>query len=315
MQLVMLAPASNLVTSVTAALMPTLLGPAANMATKPLPENAANKSTTIKPAVPGLSRSEKKEPDDVSPSSSSSKLNQLSKKKIKSIDEIKTEAESKDSPKEGPKLKKLTWQSSITNGNKTESSITGPRINNTAKRPILKESNKKDTPKIEVTPEITQTKTKEKEPTVVNVDNNDKVNKENDILLHTILNHIAYVNRASGGSDSGFAHCTHDATPTSRKRQVRFVLKITYATAILGFCLTLGEFFQKFGPYGLMKYYISNDDEIEPWPWFIFQTVCRSFEILMSGAIANITKQPAANVHRYYKYNPAIMKQRGSMFM
>lgn len=31
MQLVMLAPASNLVTSVTAALMPTLLGPAASM--------------------------------------------------------------------------------------------------------------------------------------------------------------------------------------------------------------------------------------------------------------------------------------------
>lgn len=33
MQLVMLAPASNLATSVTAALMPTLLGPAASMAT------------------------------------------------------------------------------------------------------------------------------------------------------------------------------------------------------------------------------------------------------------------------------------------
>lgn len=149
-------------------------------------------------------------------------------------------------------------------------------MNNAAKRPILKESNKKDTPKIEITPEVTPANPKEKEPPVVNVDNNDKViinfsfyrrfiirtdyhlcmfyliqvNKENDILLHTILNHIAYVNRASGGSDSGFAHCTHDATPTSRKKQVRFVLKITYATAILGFCLTLGEFFQKFGPYG-----------------------------------------------------------------
>lgn len=74
--------------------------------------------------------------------------------------------------------------------------------------------------------------------------------RENDILLHTILNHIAYVNRASGSSDSGFAHCSHDATPTSRKKQVRFVLKITYATAILGFTLTLAEFFQRFGPYG-----------------------------------------------------------------
>lgn len=74
--------------------------------------------------------------------------------------------------------------------------------------------------------------------------------RENDILLHTILNHIAYVNRASGSSESGFAHCSHDATPTSRKKQVRFVLKITYATAVLGFALTLAEFFQKFGPYG-----------------------------------------------------------------
>lgn len=38
MQLMMLAPASNLVTSVTAALMPTLLGPATNMATRPIPK-------------------------------------------------------------------------------------------------------------------------------------------------------------------------------------------------------------------------------------------------------------------------------------
>ena len=51
MQLVMLAPASNLVTSVTAALMPTLLGPAANMAAKPLAESTANKSTTIKQGI------------------------------------------------------------------------------------------------------------------------------------------------------------------------------------------------------------------------------------------------------------------------
>lgn len=55
--------------------------------------------------------------------------------------------------------------------------------------------------------------------------------------------------------------------------------------------------------------------EVQPWPWFIFQTFCRSCELLMSSAIANITKQSAANVHRYYKHNPVIMKQRGSMFM
>ena len=74
--------------------------------------------------------------------------------------------------------------------------------------------------------------------------------KDNDLLLHTILNHIAYVNRASGGTDNGFAHCSHDSTPTSRKKQLRFVLKIAYSTAILGFCLTLAELFQRFGPYG-----------------------------------------------------------------
>ena len=99
-------------------------------------------------------------------------------------------------------MKKLTWQSSITNGNKTESSIAGPRvkflartnwlfacfiilfgkvcliiqINNAAKRPILKESNKKDNPKIEITPEVVPTNTKDnKEPVIVTADNNDKV--------------------------------------------------------------------------------------------------------------------------------------------
>lgn len=76
------------------------------------------------------------------------------------------------------------------------------------------------------------------------------------MLLHTILNHIAYVNRASGASDSGFVHCSHDATPTSRKKQVRFVLKITYSTAILGLCLTIAEFYQRFGPYGMCSIYL-----------------------------------------------------------
>lgn len=105
MQLVMLAPASNLVTSVTAALMPTLLGPAANMATKPLGESTSNKSATRKQGftfiflnsiiiykilpftlifvylfifvgTAGLA-GERKESDDVSPSSSSSKLSNL----------------------------------------------------------------------------------------------------------------------------------------------------------------------------------------------------------------------------------------------
>lgn len=65
---------------------------------------------------------------------------------------------------------------------------------------------------------------------------------------------------------------------------------------------------------GLMKYLL-EDDEIKAWPWFAFQTFCRACEIFMSGAIANITKQPAVSIHRYYKHNPAIMKQRGSMFM
>lgn len=51
---------------------------------------------------------------------------QINKKRNKPIDEIKPAED--DCPKEGPKLKKLTWQSSITSGNKTESTLTGPRV-------------------------------------------------------------------------------------------------------------------------------------------------------------------------------------------
>lgn len=54
--------------------------------------------------------------------------NQLNKKVIKSVDEIKNEDDDKSCSKDGSKLKKLTWQSSITNGNKMESVITGPRV-------------------------------------------------------------------------------------------------------------------------------------------------------------------------------------------
>lgn len=70
-----------------------------------------------------------------------------------------------------------------------------------------------------------------------------------DLTLHTILNHIAYVNRAAAHSDSGLAHA--HPTPASRKQQVAAVLHVTYTTAFLGLTLCLANFFQLFGPYGM----------------------------------------------------------------
>lgn len=50
----------------------------------------------------------------------------MNRKRLKP-DEVKPQ-DDKNGLKELPKMKKLTWQSSITNGNKTESSITGSRV-------------------------------------------------------------------------------------------------------------------------------------------------------------------------------------------
>lgn len=77
-----------------------------------------------------------------------------------------------------------------------------------------------------------------------------------DLTLHTILNHIAYVNRAAAHSDSGLAPTPAHPTPASRKRQVTIVLRVTYATAILGLILCIAYLFQLYGPYGKNIYEI-----------------------------------------------------------
>ncbi|CAG2066122.1 unnamed protein product, partial [Timema podura] len=69
-----------------------------------------------------------------------------------------------------------------------------------------------------------------------------------DLTLHSILNHIAYVNKAalSGGEDP------NDEQGSSRKSQVQRVLHVTYTTAILGLSLCAADLGRLYGPYGLM---------------------------------------------------------------
>jgi len=61
--------------------------------------------------------------------------------------------------------------------------------------------------------------------------------------LHSILNHIAYVNRAA---------LPNQSAPTSRKSQVQKVLSATYITALLGLMLCVADMGRLCGPYGLM---------------------------------------------------------------
>jgi len=64
-----------------------------------------------------------------------------------------------------------------------------------------------------------------------------------ELTLHSILNHIAYVNRAA---------LPNQSAPTSRKSQVQKVLSATYITAVLGLMLCVADIGRLCGPYGLM---------------------------------------------------------------
>lgn len=70
-----------------------------------------------------------------------------------------------------------------------------------------------------------------------------------DLTLHSILNHIAYVNRAK--SDTPL-HIPEANTAAARKSQVQRVLNVTYATAILGIILCIADVARIFGSYGIM---------------------------------------------------------------
>jgi len=69
-----------------------------------------------------------------------------------------------------------------------------------------------------------------------------------DFTLHSILNHIAYVNRAK--SDIPL-HIPETDTAVARKSQMQKVLNVTRATAILGILLCVTDAFRIFGPYGI----------------------------------------------------------------
>ncbi|XP_037075405.1 uncharacterized protein LOC119096609 [Pollicipes pollicipes] len=89
-----------------------------------------------------------------------------------------------------------------------------------------------------------------------------------DITLQTVLNHIAYIN--------------HPATvKMSPKYQVRRILKVTYATALLGALLSASYLAVLYG--GLRPRSLA---------WLLLQTTARTAEFLMGCCIANITKQP-----------------------
>nr|CAD7411398.1 unnamed protein product [Timema cristinae] len=145
-----------------------------------------------------------------------------------------------------------------------------------------------------------------------------------DLTLHSILNHIAYVNKAalSGGEDPD------DEQGSSRKSQVQRVLHVTYTTAILGLSLCAADLGRLYGPYGLFAATSNvtrgvNDDPDghtgsergpRPWPWFCFQTLCRAVEFAMGCAMANITKQPVHSRHQHYSYSLRL-KHRESLYI
>ncbi|XP_076754131.1 uncharacterized protein LOC143425312 [Xylocopa sonorina] len=125
----------------------------------------------------------------------------------------------------------------------------------------------------------------------------------NDFTLHSILNHIAYVNRTK--SDTPL-HMLEANTATVRRSQIRKVLNVTYATAILGIILCFTDVARIFGPYGLLAETVKYGSQPiitqypKPWPWFVYQTLCRALELIMGWAMASITKQPSVSPRHQY---------------
>ncbi|EZA60845.1 hypothetical protein X777_13047 [Ooceraea biroi] len=137
-----------------------------------------------------------------------------------------------------------------------------------------------------------------------------------DFTLHSILNHIAYVNRAK--SDTPL-HIPETDTAAARKSQVKRVLNVTRATAILGIILCFTDAFRIFGPYGLFAETVPYGTEPvatqypKPWPWLLYQTLYRAFELAMGYAMASITKQPSISPRHQYlsgypNYSPRVKR-------
>ncbi|XP_023704673.1 uncharacterized protein LOC111862989 isoform X2 [Cryptotermes secundus] len=157
--------------------------------------------------------------------------------------------------------------------------------------------------------------------------------KAGDLTLHSILNHIAYVNRAALPIQPNMV----TSPPTSRKSQVQKVLNATYITALLGLVLCVADMGRLCGPYGLMAPTSNSTGRtprggdsldplqqndatgLRPWPWFCFQTLCRALEFAMGCAMANITKQPVNSRHQslqqQYAYSLRLKQHRESLYM
>lgn len=73
----------------------------------------------------------------------------------------------------------------------------------------------------------------------------------NDFTLHAILNHIAHVNRSKTDAPLYLPDVNSAA---AKKSQMRRVLNVTYATAILGIILCAVDILRIFGPYGELEF-------------------------------------------------------------
>lgn len=73
------------------------------------------------------------------------------------------------------------------------------------------------------------------------------VSQGTDFTLQAILNHIAHVNRTK--ADGGL-YLPEASSAAAKKTQIRRVLNVTYATAILGVALCIADIIRIFGPYG-----------------------------------------------------------------
>lgn len=85
-------------------------------------------------------------------------------------------------------------------------------------------------------------------------------------------------------------------TAAPRRRQIRRVLNVIYATAILGIILCIADIARVFGPYGLLAERVEYGTQPtitqypRPWPWIAYQTLCRGIELTMGWAMASIAK-------------------------
>ncbi|KZC08715.1 PREDICTED: uncharacterized protein LOC107186908 [Dufourea novaeangliae] len=128
-----------------------------------------------------------------------------------------------------------------------------------------------------------------------------------DFTLHSILNHIAYANRSISERP---LHILETITAARRRSQIRKVLNVTYATAIFGIILCVTDVARIFGPYGLLAERVKYGTQPtktqypKPWLWFMYQTLCRTIELIMCWAMACISKQPSVKRHQYLSGYP-----------